>query len=1535
MQHADEPSFVDEEDWVAALAAANARANTIEPADEVEAVEPAEPPVALSSEFTDEAIDAWLEPIPSEDLALEVARLVELLRSGRSILCAGPRLVEGRLTCVELIARLLSTLPAAETRDVWPVLERNPLAAAGFVRRRLGAEFASELRMATSGLALPGIARMLGALPFRGLVTTSYDDTIDEAFAREGRPLRVYTPRDGAALAKDAKQPFVLKVLGDVSREDTLVWSSEDLQLALADAEFRAAAHELYRSRSFLFVGFQRTDLDLLILLERVFAGANPGEVEHYAVLPGLSEIEKDELFAAWKIRVLSEENADALAHALQTALAATLAEELPADDDTDGWLALLAEDPARADAIDRLDRMGAELHEQGDYDQLIELVIGRVAIEPEAARRAEMLLKIARIFEHDADDPERALTTLMAAYKEDPGLAAWRDLERLATAAAGWDGLESEFADVLPSLPAEVRAPLYRRLQRWPELAEALDRLAANPGEHDARALRIEAAELYASQLADPLSATARYEALASETPHHLGILRALERLYELEGRHEKYLKILARQVGAVETNEERATLYRRLALLWEEEPDGATRAEALWETLLDLEPQAEDALRALARLYAVEHKWPELIEALRRHAAFSSLPVQAELYGKIGELYERELRDFDNALEAYRVADAASSSPETLAALTRLCELTGASEQAIELLDRRALLTRDPGVALGFIYRAGVLCGDRHDKAGAEKRLSRVLELDPEHAQAMTALADLYRQSGEFLRAAKLFVEAVGHALNRLERTRLLVAAGEMYERVDDPHRAAELFLEALSEDPEHLHAAERAAELLAPTDRHADLMPVLELLVRKQAPDEVQVERLVRLGRAAVALELDDKADKAFARAAELDPKHLHAQRSLAAHHLRNERWAPALSALDRVFQHHIDRLPVGEHVELFSEMGRCELMLGSREGARELLARALELDPTHRPSLLAQMKLAEGSPRVLINAKRSLLATANGDERLRLLSEIGDLHAELKDLPGAIGVWRQALEVKPDDHRLLHKTLEACVEERSWIEALDMLERLIEIEKTATVRARYELTAGFICRDELKRAEAAVNHLRGALDDDPGLDRAALALEQLYVAGGEWKELARFYRNVLKRLGPESPSGADGDGLNKERLRVWSQLGELCWEKLGERESALAALEVALTLDGDDLERQKRLADLYVQNGPSTFDKSIAAHQRILRQEKSRILSYRALKHLYIQTEQREKSVRCSYVLQLLHKGEPDDARKVAEYKRRKFATARRVLGEDGWARLVHPDEDRGLDLLFALVGPTVVAGQAKPHKALGLVRKDAIASDDPHSYKKALDYLATTFDVVAPEVYVRPEQREPVLFANCIDGRSLTPVLLLGQPLVGSSRDKTEQVFELARVMVHLRPERMLRLAMPHPQPLAQVIEAAMALGAEGDGEPAATDVIGDVVLGLKRALPLAEIEQVAAIGQKLRAIGTRPEAAALRWLQATDLTGLRAGWVMVGDLETCARLAAADGHAAGSLPPTQRLLDLAWSSTTEELMAVRKLLGLS
>ncbi len=1629
-------AVVDSEPEVIADVPAQA-AGAVDDEPEVIGDGPAAPASGLVIDMTaDDAGDDEEAPVA---IAPELVALAERLRNGRAVLCAGARLGSGEIrTYRATVDKVLAALPEGDASEARRVLDRRPLAAAGFVRRRLGERFAGELQRASTPTAeLSDAVRLLGELPFRAVVTTTWDDAFERAFTRDGQVPRIYTPHDHVALAADGKARFIFKALGDPARAETVVFSAEDVQAALADGGYRSVAHDLYRSRSFLFVGFEGQDPDLGILLERVLSGARAGDAEHYAVIPGLGAIEREELYAAYRIRVLEAEDVVALARALK-ATVGNGGPALPDDDDFEGWLLLLAEDPTRQDGIERLDQLTVKLRELADWERLVDLQLGRVGVEGEAARRAELLEDVGRIFEAGVGDLSRAFTARIAAYKEHPRASAWDDLERLAAATGMWNELLSELTEVVPTLPdderaqtwlrlarlygdklnaaeyaltaldealnlepnladaAELRLQLLRRLERWQELAAALgaagqfvlqaevletrlgdanaaatayraalakdatdqdaraaleqlfrvhaqwrdlaplldERATAQEATSpdDARALRMEAASLF-ERIDDRTQAIVRYEALATAEPRDLDVLRALERLYKADGQEQRYIESLGRQADVAEPRE-RAALYRRMASLYEELPGGADGAEECLEKLLSVDSRSEDALRSLERLYRADKKWDALVDVLRRHAAIVPPPIAGELHAQIGAIYENELRDPARAIEAFLdVETALPNHGETMAALTRLYEKSSEWQKAADVLERRAQIAEVKAEKLEHVFRAGeIYAGKLSDARAAETRFVRALELDPTHVPTMTALVEIYRKHGEFLKAAKLLVEAVPHTTNRLEKTRLYVEAGEIFDGLDDGKKATQLYLDALAVDPEHVEAGERVAELLWKAERYEDLVPVLEMLTRKESESPVLVERLVRLAQSAERLGLDDKIGKAYSRAATLDPKNLPAARGRAQWHWTHGQWPEALLALEAIFHTHVDDLPPSEKVELFQRLAACELQLQHKEAAKAYLSRALELDPTHRPSILLSMELGTAQPESLIDAKKALLLTAPVDEKLRLYTEIGDLWlTKLENRAEAIAAWREGLELQPENHKLLHKCLDVYVEEKSWSRALEMLERLIACEKTTSVRAKYRHAAGLICRDELGRSEDAATHLSAALDDDGSLERSAQALEELYIDRREWKALARFYRKTLKRLGPESPENADGK--NEERRRIWTAVGDVCLSQLGERESALAALEVALTFGKATLERHKQIADLYVQAGPDKFDKAILEHQYILRNEKNRVVSYRALKHLYIQTSQRDKSIHLSYALAFLKKGEPDDLEKIARHKAQLpgLLTAKRTISDEMWQRLTHPDEDRYLDALFAIMGPMLAVAQAQPHKALGLVRKEALPLDDARSYAKALKYVATALGVPAPETYVRPEQKEPVTFAYCVDKSQYVPVFVLGAPLVGDKRGEREQVFELGRRVAQLRPERLLRLVLPQAQQLGIVVEAAMALG--GDVLDETTD-LGKMAAAMKRSLAAAQLEQVAAIGRKLRAGGVRGEAAALAWLQASDLTALRAGYMLAGDLETSARLVAGEPQPGTALPATQRLLDLVWSSVTEDMFAVRKHLGI-
>src|SRR6478752_3737940 len=67
----------------------------------------------------------------------DIQTLAEQLQKGRCVLCAGSRLV-GDSSYRSVVERLIKSLPEQEAGDAMSALDNSPLAAAGWVRRRLG-----------------------------------------------------------------------------------------------------------------------------------------------------------------------------------------------------------------------------------------------------------------------------------------------------------------------------------------------------------------------------------------------------------------------------------------------------------------------------------------------------------------------------------------------------------------------------------------------------------------------------------------------------------------------------------------------------------------------------------------------------------------------------------------------------------------------------------------------------------------------------------------------------------------------------------------------------------------------------------------------------------------------------------------------------------------------------------------------------------------------------------------------------------------------------------------------------------------------------------------------------------------------------------------------------------------------------------------------------------------------------------------------------------------------------------------------------
>lgn len=943
---------------------------------------------------------------------------------------------------------------------------------------------------------------------------------------------------------------------------------------------------------------------------------------------------------------------------------------------------------------------------------------------------------------------------------------------------------------------------------------------------------------------------------------------------------------------------HDDAASHLAQLATAWQQVGRPYYAADCLERVLL-IQPNDTSAFEQLETFYRSTGEWPVLVDLLGRRAVqCESDKERAELFREMAVIYDRELQDEQAALDAYREADRLEpGKPEVLEAIARLSLEIGEEDEALAATERFGHLITDPKERAKALCKAAELARLQNwDKA--QQLYEEARKADPDLEQAVDGLASLLRDRGQLADAVTLLVNAA--ETNEAQRSRWLVDAADFCVALGDTDWAKQLYKDARAADPLNYKAGVALVELCWDSGDLVELAPILDLLCR--TTDDPSRLRQYLIQRSKVASLVGDLtgARNALARAVEIDPEDVQARRELADMLFDAEQWAKARQLMEGLLVDE-DLLPPGVGVELHYRVARAARELGDDEAAKKHVDIALALSPDHRAARLLRTELGSADPMTHIEDQLALANTAPPEEKATRFAAIGDRYVELGDRPAAREMYREALSYRPGDHVLLTKYLELVTEEGDWSYAMDVVQRLIDSEKDLKVRARYRHLAGLIARDELDDQERATELFGQAIDDDPFNFSAADELEALLDAGDDRTALATFYYKRLDQV-------RDNEGRPGERLRLWDQLGELCIE-LDRHDDAVVAFEVALTLDPDNLERRKRLADLYVLDTKHD-SKAIAQHHTILRHNKRHLESYKVLRMLYERTRQPERARACQEALEVIARnGEPGEVRKASDPTRE---TPLRTLGNEDWLVLMKLDVDLQLSALFAIVAPPFAVERARMRPPLAVPAKE---SELPAYVQRTLTRVLGALGTPRPPVYFEGEQTQPCKMVMRLRDGVLVPVLVFGKPVIEKQLDDHELAFSLARQLADLRTERIARLLCPRAGELAQIIELASA---------PQTDASSHAARWMTTSLHPVELEQARAIGARLRERDISPMTAAVSWLAATERAADRIGLVVVGDLAKCVRILERE---AGNEPG--RVLDLAWSSIHEEVLAVR------
>jgi tetratricopeptide (TPR) repeat protein len=1155
----------------------------------------------------------------------------------------------------------------------------------------------------------------------------------------------------------------------------------------------------------------------------------------------------------------------------------------------------------------------------RASWHELVETLSRHAGIEPDTQKKVDLYLSLAELLETQMQDPMQAIGAYQSGLAADPSsMEALVALERL-----------------------------YRRHEMWEQLIDALGRMADLKVDPDEVVkLRLEIGELWDERLMDSGQAIQAYQEVLNIDASNMPALRALETLYEKTGQSERYLDILEAQLDASPSDAEQVALYERMSSAWEERFGKLDRAADCLEKIVAIDQRNLSAYRELERLYRQEGKHDSLVDTYRRHIMVVTDPVaRVDLYCFMGQVYEEELNDYDRAIEAYNdVLTFDADEPRALDALGRLYEHIQEWDRAIDSMAQLARLSDSPAKQVDLHYRSGRIHYDNlRNVEESEQHFRTALTIDAAHVPTMEALTRLYADRGDWLKAAQMMVTAEQHTANVLDKIRLLYDAARIYlEKLKQKEKAKELFAAVIGLDPEHVDAAEPLSDLYFEAKQWAELSPIMDMLVRK-APQRgldsgEQREMYYRTAKTADEMRDFQKALQYYKSAYDIDSTYLPVLVGRADLLFNMQDWEGAGKIYQTILVQHRDSQQESDVVRTYFRLGMVRQNLGERRKALNMFEKALEIDPNHPDTLGAVIAIqeAQGDWEAVIHAKRAMAAKADASTKVKLLDEVGEIyHTKVNNPQKAIGAFLEALEVRNDDHQLLQKVLDLYTETEQWKKAVETIIRFVELEKDPIRKGSYYNAAGTICREKLKSLDEAIDFYNLALDNFfidgsekipkaflPRALKAFADIDKILTTKRDYKAQERAYRQMIKRLKP-------GD---KVLIDLWHALGEIYRSRLKSYQSAVAAFEVAQQLDPTNKERREILAELYIVAGPDYVDKAVEQHMEMLKVEPFKYDSYKALRKIYMDSHQYDKTWCICNALSFLRKADPEETQFYEQYKPRGFVKAKSRMTEEIWRHVQHPDENPYVGAIFSAISEGAAMLRAQPHKAFGLKPKDRRQIEtDQLQFSKIFYYTAQVLNVTLPQVYLQPEQPGEIAVANTADKGVLQPSFVVRANLLQGKPEK-EIAFSAARWLTFMRKDHFLKLALPTNTELKTAFLSAIVMVKRDFPIPQdMRGMVGQYLPEMQKRMPPHHLEQLGAVVNRF--IQAAPEINLSKWGNAVDATAHRVGFIICGDLEVAAKIVSVEPVVVGGPQVKDKVKELVVYSISEDYFKVRAHLG--
>jgi tetratricopeptide (TPR) repeat protein len=800
--------------------------------------------------------------------------------------------------------------------------------------------------------------------------------------------------------------------------------------------------------------------------------------------------------------------------------------------------LKVLELDPQNVTSLDALRQLYFDL---ARYDELVALLRRMMRTTGEARRLKDLRFQLAEVLGAKLNKRAEAVETGRRILDIEPHAAG--ELERLAG--------------------------VFRACEAWEELAEVLERHAAQL-DGPARAARLlEIADVFENNLNRGRLAAPAYEKILAVDPRHV---RAYERLCAIYSDNADWPRLVALKDERTKKSPdsvERVLLLREIGAIYEEKmgqksmaflaacrafpEDYDSKELADWVDRLALETDSVDELITFyddalghisneSRILAIHLRMAEL--AWKHMQA----PADAELHFK--RVLEYDARN-DRALDG----------------LAALFESLQRWRDVVGVYERRVEQAPDVAGRVDWLRRIAKLYDQKaRDVDAAISAFKRITEIDGTNAQAMKELAELLEREMRWPALVAVLKRSEELAPSTEERLAIRYrTAGIWEQQLENPDQAIATFKSILDEDSAHVLALKALERLFTSLNRPEELLRVFGRMVQL-APTGEEAVRL--LGKIAAVWEesFEDlrAAVQSWERVLQVDRQNVPAVKNLERLLQRLSEW----ELLVQAYELHISltREPK-EIVQLYLQIGEVQAKeLGRTDKAEAVYNAALDFDPGNKDAVHALGSLYEKSGN-WFNALEKLQQEAQlkgvSPEAVEIYYRIGKINEDmLLDQGNALIAYRAALQIEPSHLPSIQALKLLAAQRGEHQEQLKWLRTEAQYTKEDAAKTAAHTATGVFLQDTLSDLEGASEEFERALTITYDHLAAAKPLADISFRDENWNRAEQLLDIIVERLDPNTEA--------TELCRQHYRLGYVC-EKLAKEQKALKNYQRAYEID----------------------------------------------------------------------------------------------------------------------------------------------------------------------------------------------------------------------------------------------------------------------------------------------------------------------------------------------------------------------------